>query len=284
MRKIIRQKIMPLLDGSIPEISFIIKSGGDKFPYLHDHEYWEIMLVHTGIVRQDIRGKSYNLYENDICILQPKTVHTVCEDTDKPLKWVNFEIDTHFFETFLGNLSKKELEIMKEKGIVLGKLEKEDVNRVFEKLWVIGDLQEDGEERKTWRLKALLAEIILNFISSKKKAKPLKELPPIVREIFEQFSKEENLKKHFKDICRELNYVEEYVIRVFKKAGLLSPNKYFTEKRLERACRLLETTDMQVLDIMETVGYQSLSHFNRIFKERFGCTPTQYRKRKYKSK
>lgn len=278
MRKIIKQKILPLLDRTIPDISFIIKSGRDKYPYLHDHEYWEVMLVHTGIVRQDIEGKSYDLYENDICIVAPTTAHTVIEDTDKPLKWVNFEINADFFEEFLRNIYKEELERIKEKGIVRSKLEKEEVRRVFDRLWKIQEIQANEGEKQSWRIKALVAEIVLNFINSDKKVESREKMHPIVASVLQQFSKEENLKKNFREICRELNYVEEYVIRLFQREGLLSPNKYFIEKKLERARGLLETTDMRVIEIADAVGYQSLSHFNRVFKERFGGTPTQYKK------
>lgn len=43
--------------------------------------------------------------------------------------------------------------------------------------------------------------------------------------------------------------------------------------RLEEAKRLLEETDLQVSEIAFKVGYGNVSHFNRVFRERFGGSP-----------
>lgn len=47
--------------------------------------------------------------------------------------------------------------------------------------------------------------------------------------------------------------------------------------RLEKARELLETTNMTIAQIAEHVGYYSYRYFSKVFKERLGVTPTQYR-------
>ena len=57
--------------------------------------------------------------------------------------------------------------------------------------------------------------------------------------------------------------------------------KNYTElvqnKRLTQAAYLLETTGLSVADIGERVGYENMSYFHRIFKERYGISPRKYR-------
>ena len=48
--------------------------------------------------------------------------------------------------------------------------------------------------------------------------------------------------------------------------------------RLEKAKRLLVDTDLQIKVIYREVGYKSLSAFEDAFKEKFGLTPSKYRK------
>ena len=48
-------------------------------------------------------------------------------------------------------------------------------------------------------------------------------------------------------------------------------------KRLTQAAYLLETTGLSVADIGERVGYENMSYFHRIFKERYGISPKKYR-------
>ena len=49
------------------------------------------------------------------------------------------------------------------------------------------------------------------------------------------------------------------------------------EKRLSQAAWLLKNTDRKVNEISESVGYENISYFHRIFTARFGLSPKQYR-------
>lgn len=57
-----------------------------------------------------------------------------------------------------------------------------------------------------------------------------------------------------------------------------TPAHYLHALRLARAKQLLETTSLNILQIMMRVGLRDKSHFERKFKREFGLTPTQYRR------
>ncbi|MFN3690506.1 MAG: helix-turn-helix domain-containing protein, partial [Fimbriimonadales bacterium] len=65
--------------------------------------------------------------------------------------------------------------------------------------------------------------------------------------------------------------------RLFRVAMGCSPSEYLTELRLRRAATLLVSTNLSVSEIALEVGYLSLSHFSRVFRERFGKTPRAFR-------
>ncbi|MFI0350464.1 helix-turn-helix domain-containing protein [Actinomadura sp. 9N407] len=66
--------------------------------------------------------------------------------------------------------------------------------------------------------------------------------------------------------------------RAFKAASGTSPHRYVTERRLERAARLLrERTDLPIADIAYQVGLASQSHLTTAFRRRYGATPRSYR-------
>lgn len=48
--------------------------------------------------------------------------------------------------------------------------------------------------------------------------------------------------------------------------------------RIAKAAKLLSTSNMTVLQIAQSVGYEGVSQFNAVFKKTYGLTPTQYRK------
>ncbi|MCI8571893.1 MAG: response regulator [Lachnospiraceae bacterium] len=53
---------------------------------------------------------------------------------------------------------------------------------------------------------------------------------------------------------------------------------YLKEIRIQEAKRLLEETDMKVVDISGRVGYENEKHFMKTFKASCGVSPTEYRK------
>lgn len=54
-----------------------------------------------------------------------------------------------------------------------------------------------------------------------------------------------------------------------------SPGKWLTQKRLEHARTLIETSTKSVSEIAFDSGFENLSHFSRIYKERYGLSPLQ---------
>lgn len=54
------------------------------------------------------------------------------------------------------------------------------------------------------------------------------------------------------------------------------------DSRIQRSCELLETTDKKIEEIAEICGYNSVSHFIRLFREKIGTTPAAYRKESQK--
>ncbi|MDR5708742.1 MAG: AraC family transcriptional regulator [Armatimonadota bacterium] len=67
--------------------------------------------------------------------------------------------------------------------------------------------------------------------------------------------------------------------RLFRTALGMSPSRYLLERRLQRAAELLRGTDHTVQQVAERCGFESLSHFHRHFKARYGCTPLAFRTR-----
>lgn len=63
----------------------------------------------------------------------------------------------------------------------------------------------------------------------------------------------------------------------FKYLFNMTINSYHKNLRLDRALDLLENSDKNISEIVYSVGLSSRSYFSRIFKERYGLSPTEYR-------
>lgn len=73
---------------------------------------------------------------------------------------------------------------------------------------------------------------------------------------------------------------ERQIFRVFKESFNTSVTEYITDKRLEKAVALLNSTMLPVSEISAECGFNNQSYFSKEFKNRFNVSPTDYRKRK----
>ncbi|ULQ54907.1 AraC family transcriptional regulator [Flavihumibacter rivuli] len=56
------------------------------------------------------------------------------------------------------------------------------------------------------------------------------------------------------------------------------PGKWLLEKRLQHAGKLLSTTNKSLADVIFESGFENHAHFTRVFKNKFGLSPLQYKK------
>lgn len=87
-------------------------------------------------------------------------------------------------------------------------------------------------------------------------------------------------KIYVSDLAEQVNLNEQYFCRFFKKVMNRSPIEYVNEYRVKQSLRLLEDTNLSVMNVCLECGYNNLGNFLREFKKHTGTTPLQYRKKK----
>jgi AraC-like DNA-binding protein/ligand-binding sensor protein len=78
-------------------------------------------------------------------------------------------------------------------------------------------------------------------------------------------------------VAKAVNTSTFYFCKLFKKVTGLNFTDYVSRVRIEKAKNLLLNPNLRVSEIAYEVGFQSLTHFNRVFKKVIGQSPTEYR-------
>lgn len=81
-----------------------------------------------------------------------------------------------------------------------------------------------------------------------------------------------------KEIANKFHYHPVYVNRLFKAYTNETLHQFIINFRLENAKELLVNSVLDITSISERVGFSSYSHFIKVFRERFGVPPKEYRK------
>ena len=79
------------------------------------------------------------------------------------------------------------------------------------------------------------------------------------------------------DLANLVCMSDESFSRFFRNKTGRTPNRYLIDYRLGIAARMLLTTQLSVSAIGYSCGFNTLSHFNRLFRESKGCTPSAFR-------
>lgn len=79
------------------------------------------------------------------------------------------------------------------------------------------------------------------------------------------------------EVAKAVNTSTFYFCKMFKKATGLNFTDYLSRVRIEKAKNLLINPNLRVSEIAYEVGFQSLTHFNRVFRKMVGQSPTEYR-------
>lgn len=85
-----------------------------------------------------------------------------------------------------------------------------------------------------------------------------------------------NLKKLSQIACLS----PHHFLRLFKAAFRQTPHQYLIDVRLQQALKLIKEGNFSITDICFNVGFENLSSFIRLFKNRFRLSPTEFRRKK----
>ena len=117
-----------------------------------------------------------------------------------------------------------------------------------------------------------------SLYESRKEQKYQKEL--IERIIYIKDFLEQNWSRNYtiNELSETFNISQTYIKNIFKYVYDIGPAGYIRRYRLYKAKELIETTDMLMIDIANTIGYSNSGKFARAFQEEFGILPIYYKK------
>lgn len=79
------------------------------------------------------------------------------------------------------------------------------------------------------------------------------------------------------EIARKFGYHPVHLSRLIKRQTGMGFSQYLNQARLERAKKLLNSSELSITEIAHATGFNDLAYFCRVFKKQCGKTPHEYR-------
>ncbi|MBR5308555.1 MAG: helix-turn-helix domain-containing protein [Clostridia bacterium] len=235
----------------------------------HSHDFYEIILVIQGSFRHIINGREYTHNEGDLVILRPGDSHGIksqSKDTNVvclSVKRTEFEkIASAFGTEFLCDFSPDKEPLCRSIGKDFGLCRACALSAT-----------DSGADKCGRQLLGIVFPLCTEQDDGV--SKPFSHL----RSASEKMKSEENLREGLTAFLRISGYSHTHLARLVKKEFGCTLHDYIFTLRLEEAYRRVVFTSESFESISACVGYESFSHFCRIFKKHYGITPSALRKK-----
>ena len=183
-----------------------------------------------------------------------------------------------FYETVL---SKEVLTLWNNRrGPNLGKLPEEAFKRVLELTKLALEEYHAAAPGKDSMIKALINIILLDILRNvasvpeQSEAEEEETIYRITRYVKEHFREKITLES----LSGIFHLAPAYLCRFFHQKNGISLRYYLQNLRLEYAANLLRSSDLSITAICQDSGFTSAAHFAKVFREKYGITPSQMRK------
>jgi YesN/AraC family two-component response regulator len=249
----------------------------------HAHNSYEIYYLRSGERYYFIKDRSYHVRKGDLVLIQPNVLHKTMHAESPSHERILINFRESYIDGIFHEISPDLLRVFDEEPVIHpDSLELAMVESIMEKMMREQKHAKPGAAGYT---KLLLAELLLLLYrhvrpadsqgkSSEHPTTLHRKVSDIVKYINEHFREPLSLK----GLAEHFHISSYYLCRIYKEVTGFTVIEYVNQLRIQEAQKLLKTTRYSVTGITEKVGFESSTHFGRIFKSLCGLSPLQYRK------
>ena len=269
---------------------FVIKDLRDKHfdPVWHFHSEYQLFLVLQGTGTRFV-GDSVKRFDKDELVFTGPDVPHLWRSNDiyfnrKSPFW-SHGIVIYFNERFLGDgvMEKEEMTAVKKlfkrsaRGLEFSGRTRSSVSAMMQELLSLQGVK--SVIRLLEILHTLSASREYQYLSHKDYTNPFKEeeadrMNKVYAYVMDNFRKQVRLQ----DLANLLHMTATSFSRYFTMKTSRPFSRFLTDLRVQHACKLLLDEAFTVEQVCYECGFNTLSNFNKLFRDTMNQTPTEYRK------
>lgn len=228
----------------------------------HSHElHWHVNYITSGSAELYIGNKKITVYKNQLVFFPPQVLHKIF--SKEGYSQIGVDIDKKYEESEILKLFSAYIKAYP-LAVSLPPFE-------YTPLKAIEILNNPTPININLFLNCFEGAIInaLNIVSLNRKT--------ISRRLAHIINENNPYTLTLSDVCRITNYSKTHIERLAQKELGCGITAYLNSIKLNKICSLLQSTDLTMSEIAETVGLYDASHLNTFFKKQTGITPGKFR-------
>lgn len=250
----------------------------------HTHDYVEVVYTCSGKTVHIVNGKRIELLPGELLFLNQTATHEGCRCEHDDVA-IDFIILPDFFATTLTAIGEEETPLRRflvdclcGQNTGAGYLHfrvshiKTIQNLVENLIWTVLQKKHSNQKTSQMTMALLFLQLMEHTEQLSTDTQENDAMLSVLRYIESNYHE-----SSLQELADQLHYDLSWLSREIKRKTGKTFTQLVQEKRLSHAAFLLKKTDRNVSDISQTVGYENVSYFHRIFTAQFGVSPKHYR-------
>jgi len=245
--------------------------AGGGLPPLHTHDFAEVFWIAHGRALHGLAGEVRPMQAGDLVLVAPGDVHRFATQDGRGYRIVNVAFAQRHWRALTARYDPKGDLMDRPSAARAFRLAKNE----------LGALEHFAAELLSGRrdIRAL-DRFLMNLMYLIADRTPMQDhcpQPPWLRHALRAMGKGEHLERGTPALVQLCDRSAEHVARECRRWLGKTPTAVVNDLRLDAAAERLADQDTAVVDVATEVGFSNLSHFYRLFRQRFSATPAQYR-------
>lgn len=240
---------------------------------LHEHNFYQMILVTGGSALADLNGKEFRLEAGMLALIQPRCPHGIHSG--------------NAFHVYDAKFDAHDPQLVQQLKTLPQIMEPEDFQMIktyFQ--WMM----REGEAKQPFYPQTISCYFWMILVRLLRPGTILSETAlaarpenPLICKGIDVGKLEHYIRENYvqpltlDDLTAVANCNKTTLIQAFKEVYGITPFGYIIQIRLQKARELLVNTDISVSEISDLVGFASVHYFSRFFKEKEHYSPLEFR-------
>ena len=273
-----------------------ILCGTAQYHYANWEGHLSLKTFSKGRAFYNVGAGNYSVDDSSFLIVNELQPYTITIDSETKIEPCIIFFESEFAEEVNRSLTAQTVQLL-DNPVKSPTAKIDFVNKLYSRSFIekpLSELRSSIQEQKNdqiW-LREKLHEIMQGILTAHHETlKEIEDIPAVRTSTREELYKRIYRAKDFisssfnqpltlDEIARVACLSPNHLLRTFKQVFRQTLHQFLTDLRLKEAKRLLEKTDLSIINICQSISFESHSSFSLLFRRHFGVSPEKYRHQK----
>lgn len=265
------------------EIEHCKRQEPSSMPLYHYHDSYEIYYLLSGVRNYFIKDRTYRVEKGDLVLINRHVLHKTTYGGSQTHERILVDLQEAYVERLCQLVNDIDILLPFHQNVNVIKLAKNEQKGIEQILFkLMKEVKERGAGSESC-VRIAMAELLimtarLSLLAKETPDAPLDQIQEKISGIVKYINAKYMEKLTLNGISETFFISPYYLSRLFKKVTGFTFVEYLNSIRIREAQQLLKESGLNVSEIAGRTGYESSTHFGRVFKEITGMSPLRFRK------